>query len=1204
MEGIEKIEQRKIVPVAAMISAGKSELLNILYNINYLECTVGIGTKFVNLLRYNPNITEPKLYHLNLEKKGDDYIFNKDLTKEEFIGGDNIKEAIHNINEQLRAEPTINYEDLFYMTEIGESPFIKDEDYLLTHDLCDIPGLSEYQKNIKEETKEGKKEQKIEQKKDFNEIVKEGAKKFSFLSVPEKKEEDNKTDKSNANEVITKEGIEDEIYEEIKGKEEKTYLTEIFRIIKNNIDGGIIILSVENYFLKQNFKIIAKLHKVLGKEITNFLVLLNKIDLSVNPQLDIDNCKSFLIQNFQKFQAFNLNLNTFIPISLHQIHNELLMKNNYKNLINYLFYQYLSNIRKNKETRETFISHLTNIIKAITNKSREDIESEVETLNENKNIKEINQEIILIINEIKETFKTNQFILGVSEEDFDDSPKDDFLPDEIDEIAELDKINPSYILKYFYLHRKDNILLPQLSSTTNSLLNYFKYDKKPIKINIEEQKEEENILQQTKLNKIMIGHLKNLSQKLKDCKIFIDDIQKIIEDINNTINFMEVYDVIFIPFIGQPNAGKSTLINSIIGKNILPIGLNECTKRGYIIKYWNKNEDRISKAYFKKTENQGKDYYYFEEIKVIGEGEIQVRQTLNGLNQKYNNNEEDSFFFIRTKIKLFDDLNFSDYYKNMIYLIDFPGFGTGENNIFDKNEIYKKTMNICSSFIFVVRNSIIKENDNERMLNEIFTNAKEQKNILASRFIKSCLFILNNDNSQNTGEKDLEKARDEIKGLLGIKKEEIKLCFFNPHCYSNYNNNYNYFFKLDETFKNEYNNFIKYKEKLYEDPMKFKKYNSFYEYLYKIIMDKMKREKICNDKGIPKNQKIKDNCLKNIETIVEKEPFTQENFFNKYKKYIAQLISFGQENINRSEIFKGSNIEEFKKIFMAQTINVNNQIQKEMKNQIEEVISTLDSFFIENKEGDSKEVENFINKTNENKKKMILLLEDSQKEIANIKTELGDKVKQSLQKKIMVLEDLLKSKDYKEILNEINKDIKNNILELKGKFDKYLKDINNKSKELIDDAINCIKNFSIKKVNVNIISFEKYFSEKIGNENENLLDEIYEEIINSTESLGNIFSQKGFLNWLKSLFSSYNYLWNIVDMLTKTYLEKINKTIDLLGNNFNEYMKRAILNIERRVKVNVTTFTKEQLEIFNGLKDYYEKIKKEINKSLNISDNM
>jgi len=55
LEG-ERIEQRKITPVAAMISAGKSKLLNVLFNINYLECRAGIGTKFVNLLRYNPDI--------------------------------------------------------------------------------------------------------------------------------------------------------------------------------------------------------------------------------------------------------------------------------------------------------------------------------------------------------------------------------------------------------------------------------------------------------------------------------------------------------------------------------------------------------------------------------------------------------------------------------------------------------------------------------------------------------------------------------------------------------------------------------------------------------------------------------------------------------------------------------------------------------------------------------------------------------------------------------------------------------------------------------------------------------------------------------------------------------------------------------------------------------------------------------------------
>ena len=40
----EKIEIRNIVPVIAKISAGKSKLLNVLYNIKFLECKAGIGT--------------------------------------------------------------------------------------------------------------------------------------------------------------------------------------------------------------------------------------------------------------------------------------------------------------------------------------------------------------------------------------------------------------------------------------------------------------------------------------------------------------------------------------------------------------------------------------------------------------------------------------------------------------------------------------------------------------------------------------------------------------------------------------------------------------------------------------------------------------------------------------------------------------------------------------------------------------------------------------------------------------------------------------------------------------------------------------------------------------------------------------------------------------------------------------------------------
>ena len=30
------------------------------------------------------------------------------------------------------------------MTEINDSPFLKDKEYLLNHDLCDIPGLNDF----------------------------------------------------------------------------------------------------------------------------------------------------------------------------------------------------------------------------------------------------------------------------------------------------------------------------------------------------------------------------------------------------------------------------------------------------------------------------------------------------------------------------------------------------------------------------------------------------------------------------------------------------------------------------------------------------------------------------------------------------------------------------------------------------------------------------------------------------------------------------------------------------------------------------------------------------------------------------------------------------------------------------------------------------------------------------------------------------
>ena len=391
MDGLIKIEKRKIVPIAAMISAGKSKLLNVILNIRLLESKAGIGTKFVNLIRYNPEIKEPQFYHLKIQKENGEFVFYKDPSFEPKIGEQNILEENKNINTVLSAEPKVNYEEIFYMTEINEAKFIKDKDYLLTHDLCDIPGLSEYQEQNEQTDLKGPFAQKVEEQNvEFDQRIRQGVKDFGIVYKPVEEEE--KTEKKKKEDEKKE---EDELYYNMNIDKENTYLTEIFKIIRNDIDGGILVLSIENFYFVENFEIIAKLHKVLQKNINNFLVVLNKLDLSSNPKADIDRCRGLFIKYFPKCKTFNLNLNTFIPLSAIQVENELLMNESFAHLINYHFYNYLKIVKQDKLLNNTFsgksfIEHLADILKKMNGISKKVIEDKVNELNKKENIAEIN----------------------------------------------------------------------------------------------------------------------------------------------------------------------------------------------------------------------------------------------------------------------------------------------------------------------------------------------------------------------------------------------------------------------------------------------------------------------------------------------------------------------------------------------------------------------------------------------------------------------------------------------------------------------------------------------------------------------------------------------------------------------------------------------------------------------------------------------
>ena len=159
-----QIEKRNGIIVIGMISSGKSTFLNSILGITYLEANDNITTKMVTAIRYNPDLTEPKFYHLKIIEKENEYSFERD--GDEIIGKENIIKAISDMN-KIEASNQPKYENLFYMLETNILT-IENKDFLLHHDFYDIPGLNEYivaEKKEEEEKEEKKEEEKKEEEK-------------------------------------------------------------------------------------------------------------------------------------------------------------------------------------------------------------------------------------------------------------------------------------------------------------------------------------------------------------------------------------------------------------------------------------------------------------------------------------------------------------------------------------------------------------------------------------------------------------------------------------------------------------------------------------------------------------------------------------------------------------------------------------------------------------------------------------------------------------------------------------------------------------------------------------------------------------------------------------------------------------------------------------------------------------------------------
>ena len=583
-----------------------------------------------------------------------------------------------------------------------------------------------------------------------------------------------------------------------------------------------------------------------------------------------------------------------------------------------------------------------------------------------------------------------------------------------------------YILKGLYNLFKNKKYFPEFSESTKEIINYFNnYQKTTPKSNFEVKKY--NIKSETDA---YIEKLNNIFYRLKQ---YIDedenDKNSNISILNSNLRKLDKYikngKNIYIPFIGISSAGKSTTLNCIIGYQLFPESDKECTTRGIIIKYGEEVE-----LYEVKVHTE-KNFYVFEEDRLISRNVKNVQEYLKCLNYKYGKDESKYFYLIKTPIKLFDDYKFNDEFKEKILLIDLPGSDTSENkfNEHDKTErtVYEKLLDISSSFVFVNKDRTITDLDNKNILNNTYKTINDNSS-LGQDYLKNCLFLINMFNKLTENEKNIQKIKTDLSNIIFNTPEQrnnesnlknINVCLFNAKKYIEFLNEKEKISNIKNLFNEFKKNFIKKKKKknfikFFYDSLKtrckdlslnidenFESSDEFYLKTKNEILELMKYSDIKYDESESKYFKNIANILFYINYKIKEIKFYAEsyceNFFNKLEEQISKAKKYVDDNytVNLRECFVYFDLLFDKEIQSDNSLN-----QKIFKSQTDEIIKELEE--LENKYTIEKIFDNYMDKINilfdnvkNNKESLISKYENDLEKL--IKTELEEKITELLE---------------------------------------------------------------------------------------------------------------------------------------------------------------------------------------------------------------
>ena len=274
---------------------------------------------------------------------------------------------------------------------------------------------------------------------------------------------------------------------------------------------------------------------------------------------------------------------------------------------------------------------------------------------------------------------------------------------------------------------------------------------------------------------------------------------------NNIIsiyNFLKNYSTNYskkklrIAFIGNINVGKSTVLNSIIGRNILPVDFTECTYRGIFIRHIESDEYKLYKMKMIRNSNLNEQFYFEEEKEPYCKGVLNIRNFLQNKNKDKKIEDEDAFFIITGRLKIFDYIKLNKYFINKIEFIDLPGTDSKNNKFIIKNYLDLIVDN-CNCCIYVNQPKTVE--DKNSVDNIFYRRPKCYKD---SNYMDYCLFLINKCDFLDD-EKDKNKIISQIFKQISviennIKLEDIHISFFSGMNFNKFLKAYNiYIYELE-----------------------------------------------------------------------------------------------------------------------------------------------------------------------------------------------------------------------------------------------------------------------------------------------------------------------------------------------------------------------------------------------------------------------